>query len=932
MVQAVAAWLLAYAVHSTLLLGAAALVAGRVVRDPAWRETLWKAALVGAVLTVSVQTLANIRPAIGRWNVSIARAPAPADRARPAAEWKASDAATPPAAATREPAATNSTPASTSASAASPSAASPTAASTAGSTAATASSSTPASTAAAPAAPARWEAAPQPPASPAGAGWGGLLLLVWAAGAALLLARVAWRQAALHRLLRDRVRVDDAALLALLDGLRRKAGIATAVRLTRSERCATPMALGMDEVCVPGRFVAELAPDEQRGALAHELAHLARRDPLWHLAAGVAEALFFFQPLNRLARRRLRESAEYLADDWAVRQTGSPMGLARCLVEVAAWVSASPTPVPEGALAMAEGDSSSLARRVERLVARADLPALPRIGVRAAAALALLAAVALVAPAVAPLAVAEASRVADPEEAWDTHDSKPRAPQQEPVVIRHPDPAQPLAGRVEWAADQARRGGRRSYWLGWSITPVARRGNAHIEDSHGLNTFEIDGRPLPALVGASERDALLLFRVGAGGRIERVSARVGRLGFATEGVPIYWLGGARTEQSLDWLMARERSESTLDVRGGLLETIALHPVPERVVPLLLDRLRGAGQEEVRAAAAEGLGHHPRPDALRALVAASEQDRAEDVRTEAVEAVGEMRTGEALAALRQILRGSRHVEVRREAAESLGEQEGPGIAAELDQVARTDPAEEVQMEAAEALGEQPAARALPVLSRLARTHPNLEVRREAVETLGDLPALAGLAALDEIAARDTDPEVQREAVETIAGYPPEVSRPRILRFATGSASPEVRREAVEQLGDSKSPEALGDLERIAMRDRDPDVQREAVEAMGAQPAERAVPVLARMAWNAPSLDARREAAEALGDLKIEAALAALDSIVARHPDEDVQMEAVETIGDFPARLSRPRLERIRDTHPSLTIRTEAAETLSDLASR
>src|SRR3712207_8485238 len=40
------------------------------------------------------------------------------------------------------------------------------------------------------------------------------------------------------------------------------------------------------------------------------------------------------------------------------------------------------TPVPEGALAMAEGNPSSLARRVERLVARADLPALDRKSTR----------------------------------------------------------------------------------------------------------------------------------------------------------------------------------------------------------------------------------------------------------------------------------------------------------------------------------------------------------------------------------------------------------------------------------------------------------------------------------------------------------------------------------------------------------------------
>ncbi len=897
--HAAAAWLLAYAVHSTLLLGAAALLAGRVVRDPAWRETLWKAALVGAVLTVSVQMLVDFRPVVGRWSFPESRAgdavpsSAPTPQIQPAragsrVEAPRRDIAVKPAVPAAPATATNPSPAAPSVDAARD--ASPSAA---------------------------------PREERARTGWGAVLLMAWAIGAALLLARVAWRQVSLHHLLRDRRPVDDAALLALLDELRRKAGIAAPVRLTSSERCATPMALGTGEVCVPARFVAGLATDEQRGALAHELAHLARRDPLWHLAAGLAEALFFFQPLNRLARRRLRESAEYLADDWAVRQTGSPLGLARCLVEVAAWVSAAPHPVPEGALAMAEGGPTSLARRVERLVQRADLPALPRVGTRAAAALVLLAAVAVMAPAVAPIsAAAEKPRAID----------KPghRAAQQEPVVIRHPDPAQPLAGRWEWATDQARRSNRRAYWVGWSITPVAlRHQGGYVEGS--LNVDELDDRPLPEIVGASERDAIILLRMGPGGRLEQVSTRVGRLGMALGGIPVYWLGPARTGESLDWLMARERSESAMEVRGVLLQTIALHPDPDRVVPLLLDRLR-ARDDELRAAAAHGLGRQARPDALRAVVAASENDPSERVRGEAVEAVGEMRLPEALTALRGILRGSRHVDVRREAAESLGEQEGAGIAAELEEVTRTDPALDVRREATEALGEQPAERALPVLERLARMHPDVDVRREAVETLGELPELGGLRALEEIAGRGADPEAQREAVETIAGYPPEVSLPRIRRFAASDPSAEVRRQAVEELGEIKSPEALGDLEKIAMRDRDPGVQREAVESMGEQPPERAVPVLVRMAWRHPVLDVRREAVETLGESRSEAALAALDSIVASHPDVDVQREAVETMGEFPARMARARLERIRATHPNLDVRREAAETLSDLASQ
>ena len=42
----IAAWLLTYALHSTVLLAAAALLTARWVRGEASRETLWKAALL----------------------------------------------------------------------------------------------------------------------------------------------------------------------------------------------------------------------------------------------------------------------------------------------------------------------------------------------------------------------------------------------------------------------------------------------------------------------------------------------------------------------------------------------------------------------------------------------------------------------------------------------------------------------------------------------------------------------------------------------------------------------------------------------------------------------------------------------------------------------------------------------------------------------
>ena len=148
----------------------------------------------------------------------------------------------------------------------------------------------------------------------------------------------------------------------MLTQLRRVAGVWRPVRLTTSDAIGTPMVLGNQEICVPQRFLVELSSAEQRAALAHELGHLARRDPTWQLVASIVERVFFFQPLNRIARLRLRECAEYLADEWAVRQTGDRLDLAKCLAEVAGWVAPSSEPAMARTVAMAEGGSPLLAR------------------------------------------------------------------------------------------------------------------------------------------------------------------------------------------------------------------------------------------------------------------------------------------------------------------------------------------------------------------------------------------------------------------------------------------------------------------------------------------------------------------------------------------------------------------------------------------
>ncbi len=149
----------------------------------------------------------------------------------------------------------------------------------------------------------------------------------------------------------------------------RLAGLKYRVRLTFSDQILVPVALEGGEICIPERALTGLSPAQQESMLAHELAHIVRRDADWRFAAQLMQAIFFFQPLNYIANRKLQELAEYLCDDWAVQHTRNQLSLAQCLSEVATWVQQQAHPIN---LPTLTGKPSLLLNRVTRLVGKPE--------------------------------------------------------------------------------------------------------------------------------------------------------------------------------------------------------------------------------------------------------------------------------------------------------------------------------------------------------------------------------------------------------------------------------------------------------------------------------------------------------------------------------------------------------------------------------
>jgi beta-lactamase regulating signal transducer with metallopeptidase domain len=199
----------------------------------------------------------------------------------------------------------------------------------------------------------------------AGVWWPGL---IWLLGTILVAGRLltAW---VLLAVFRRRCRATaDAALGERIRVLAERVGLRRRFAVIETSGLCGPVTFGLlrPALVLPAGFVDDLDPDKQEAVLAHELAHLAGRDPAWHLLADLVAAALWWQPLTWWSRRRLHAANEAAADEACQVVAGGPAALASCLVDLAGRLL---RPRRAGWVPMqGSGFRSALGRRVERLV------------------------------------------------------------------------------------------------------------------------------------------------------------------------------------------------------------------------------------------------------------------------------------------------------------------------------------------------------------------------------------------------------------------------------------------------------------------------------------------------------------------------------------------------------------------------------------
>jgi hypothetical protein len=203
------------------------------------------------------------------------------------------------------------------------------------------------------------------------------LLAVWAGVSLWLSGRLLRGLHCVWRLRKAADKPEDARLLAAV----REAFAAIDQQpcaIYESPRLHAPVALGWmrPAIIMPSGLAKSLDDEQLACVLAHEAAHVARRDTLVALVQQLAAALFWWNGLVHVVNRRIDRLREWLCDEQVISQRGHGMPLAQAIVHVAAWSQSRRHTMPLAA-ALVE-NSRHLEDRIIRLTAE-DPPMSPRM-------------------------------------------------------------------------------------------------------------------------------------------------------------------------------------------------------------------------------------------------------------------------------------------------------------------------------------------------------------------------------------------------------------------------------------------------------------------------------------------------------------------------------------------------------------------------
>ena len=423
--------------------------------------------------------------------------------------------------------------------------------------------------------------------------------------------------------------------------------------------------------------------------------------------------------------------------------------------------------------------------------------------------------------------------------------------------------------------------------------------------------------------------------------------------------PVYWLGRAGNEESLNYLRGIAESPRPAKVVEKAVVALAVHD-DRRVGEMLKNFVRQSKNPEVRKAATFWLGHGGGEHAFLSELVRDERE-ARELREVAAHAVGFTRDEAALAVLRSLYETVADRSVRAAVVHSAARNENEAAAsAFLLKVARTDREGDVRKQAIHRLGHFDTEQVVEDLMGLYTADRDRDVRQAVLHAFFQMGNRRAHARLLEVARGGDDTESRSQAIhwlglrrgegtldDLMSVYNADRSReirqkvlhslflmegPRayakLLEIARGADDRELRGQAIHWIGLKKGESAAEDLTALYQAERDTEVKTRILHAFSQMDSPRALDKLFEVARNGENSALRQQAIHWLGQKAGERSLSALrDTANSPDADTDVQLQALHAISQRPAGEAVPLLIQLARTHRSPDVRRNAIRLLA-----
>lgn len=414
-------------------------------------------------------------------------------------------------------------------------------------------------------------------------------------------------------------------------------------------------------------------------------------------------------------------------------------------------------------------------------------------------------------------------------------------------VFKHPNPADKLESRWDWALKEARNNKfKDGFWIGYSIQKLMGVNSfmgtikSHRESDEIKLEEIIFGKKTSKKISDEEtikqaaekalkriidphsgeekviKEVAILFQFDKKPDpeyIERVKVSNLSLYVDLENLPLVWLGKAEDNQSVPLLEKLYHNASSEDVKEKMVTAVGVHEPSDLTVSFLEKILKGNDPDDVREKAAFWMGQQDTKRALKILLKTAQKDRSEEVRKKAVFGISQINIEGATEALIHLVEKADDEEIREKAIFWLGQREGEKALKFLVKIAKSDPSSDIREKAVFAISQMKSDKAIEQLIDLAYHAERKNVRKKAIFWLGQKASKKAVAALEKVVNDNSDVEVQKQAVFALTQLPDDRGVPLLIKIAKTHPSREVRKKAIFWLGQSDDPRALDALVEI-----------------------------------------------------------------------------------------------------------------------